>query len=517
MPRTVPPPEDPILHLGAAELARRIARKELASVEVFDAYRWRIEQVNPLINALVVPRLDEARLEAEAADLAVATGQQLGPLHGVPLTVKECFHVPGLPSTIGLTNRVGLVDHDQSPLVARLRAAGAVLMGKTNVPQMMVWHECDNPVYGCTNSPFDLDRTPGGSTGGEGAAVAAFCSPLGLGNDLGGSIRIPAAWNGLCGFKPTSFRLTNQGTTGAFRGLLIMVTQAGPLARNVEDCELLFKQLIDSTSFDIAPVPLGDPATVNIRGMRIAAWEDDGYFPASAPARRAVREAAHALEQQGAVIVWLKPPRTAEMIELYYSIVGSDGGVDAGRMLRGSKVDHRVARMLWMAGLSPAVRWSIVQTLRFSGQIWQASLVSVARPRTAAEFWQLCEQLGDVIRTFHQEVFVGQGIQAMLSPPHALPALPHKAAIDLLPAASYAFHANLLGLPAGVVPWTTVRADETLTSASARDTAQRRAEEAMIGAEGLPIGVQVAAPRWKDEVVLAVMRALERANTNPKR
>jgi fatty acid amide hydrolase len=510
MPRTVPPPEDPILHFGAAELARRIARKELSSVEVLDAYRARIEQVNPLVNALVVPRLDDARLEAAAADRAVAAGEQLGPLHGVPLTVKECFHVPGLPSTIGLTNRIGLVDHDQSPLVARLRAAGAVLMGKTNVPQLMVWHECDNPVYGCTNSPFDLDRTPGGSTGGEAAAIAAFCSPLGIGNDLGGSIRVPAAWNGLCGFKPSSFRLTNQGTTGAFRGLLIMVTQAGPLARNVEDCELMFKTLVDLKSYDTAPVPPGDADSVILRGMRIAAWEDDGYFPASAPARRAVREAAHALEGQGAEIVWLKPPRIAEMIELYYSIVSSDGGVDAGRMLRGSKVDHRVARMLWMAGLSPAVRWSIVQTLRLSGQIWQANLVSVARPRTAAEFWQLCEQLGDVIRTFHQEVFIGQSIHALLSPPHALPALPHKAAIDLLPAASYAFHANLLGLPAGVVPWTTVRADETLTSASGRDIAQRRAEEAMIGAQGLPIGVQIAAPRWKDEVVLAVMRVLER-------
>jgi Asp-tRNA(Asn)/Glu-tRNA(Gln) amidotransferase A subunit family amidase len=142
MPRTVPPPEDPIVQLGAAELARRIARKELSSVEVFGAFRSRIEQVNPLINALVVPRLDEARLEAEAADRALAAGEPLGPLHGVPITVKDCFHVPGLPSTIGLTNRIGLLDSDQSPLVARLRNAGAVLLGKTNVPQLMVWHEC---------------------------------------------------------------------------------------------------------------------------------------------------------------------------------------------------------------------------------------------------------------------------------------------------------------------------------------------------------------------------------------
>lgn len=517
MPRTVPPPEDPIVQLGAAELARRIARKEFSCVEVFDAFQRRIEQVNPLINALVVPRMEEARQEAEVADRAVAAGEPLCPLHGVPLTVKECFHVPGMPSTIGLTNRVGLLDTDHSPLVAKLRNAGAVLLGKTNVPQLMVWHECDNPVYGCTNSPFDLDRSPGGSTGGEGAAIAAHCSPLGLGNDLGGSIRVPAAWNGLCGFKPTSFRLTNQGTTGAFRGLLVMVTQAGPLARTVEDCELVFKLLVDLTPFDTAPVPPRDPQTVSVRGMKIAAWEDDGYFPACASVRRAVREAAQALEEQGATILWLKPPRIAELIELYYSIVGSDGGEEGARMLRGSKVDHRVSRMVWMAGLSPAVRWSIVQTLRFGGQIWQASLVSVARPRTAAEFWHLCEQLGDVIRSYHQELFVERGVQAFLSPPHALPALPHKAAIDVLPAASYAYHANLLGLPAGVVPWTTVRADETLSSASGRDVAERRSQEALIGAEGLPIGVQVTAPRWKDEVVLGVMRALERAHTNPKR
>jgi fatty acid amide hydrolase len=508
--RIIAPPENPILHLGAAELARRIARRELSSVEVFDAYRARIDEVNPQVNAIVVPRYDEARLEAEAADRAVAEGQPLGPLHGVPLTVKDCFHVPGLPSTIGLTNRIGLLDNDSSPLVARLRAAGAVLMGKTNVPQLMVWHECDNPVYGCTNSPYDLGRTPGGSTGGEAAAIASHCSPLGLGNDLGGSIRVPASWNGLYGFKPTSYRLTNVGTTGAFRGLLVMVTQAGPLARTAEDCELMFQVLVsDLSGIDTAPVPPRDPQAVDLPGMRIAAWEDDGYFPASAPARRAVREAAQALEQLGATIVWIKPPRIVEMIELYYSIVGSDGGVDASRMLRGSKVDHRVARMLWMAGLSQPVRWSIVQTLRLAGQIWQASLVSVARPRSAAEFWQLCEQLGDAIRTFNQEVFVDNGIQAILSPPHALPAPHHEAAIDLLPAASYAFHANLLGLPAGVTPWTTVHADETVAAATSRDVALRRVEETLMNAEGQPVGVQIAAQRWRDDVVLAVMQALE--------
>ena len=510
--RTVAPPQDPLVQLGAAELARRIARREVTSSAVVEAHLRRIEQVNPQINAIVLPRFEAARQEAEAADRAVAVGQPLGPLHGVPITVKECFHVPGMPSTIGLTNRIGLLDTDENVLVARLRAAGAVLLGKTNVPQLMVWHESDNPVYGRTNSPLDLDRSAGGSSGGEAAAIAAYCSPLGLGNDLGGSIRVPASWNGLFGFKPTSFRLSNVGTTGAFRGLLVMVTQGGPLARNVEDCELTFKILVgDHSGIDVAPVPLRDSQQVAIGGMKLAAWDDDGYFPACASARRAVQEAARALEEQGANVEWLKPARIAEIMELYYSIIGSDGGRDARRMVVGSKVDHRVARMLWMAGMPRTARWGIVQALLMAGQKWQASLVSVARARTAAEFWELCERLGDLVSVFQDEVFVQRGIQAILSPPHAVPAIPHNTGFELLPAASYAYHANLLGLPAGVVPWTTVRVDETRTSSVARDIAVRRAEEALIGAAGLPIGVQIAAPRWREDIVLAVMRALENA------
>lgn len=508
-------PEDPLVQLGAAELARLIADKQCSSLEVFEAHRRRIEAVHPQINAVVVQRFDEARREAELADQAVAAGKPLGLLHGVPITIKECFHLPGTPSTIGLTSRVGLLDQDQSPLVARLRAAGAIVLGKTNVPQLMCWHECDNPVYGRTNLPLDLDRSPAGSTGGEAAAVAAFCSPLGLGNDLGGSIRIPANACGIFGFKPTSYRFTNQGTTGAFRGQIAMITQPGPLARNVEDCELLLRVLEPRVrDFDTAPIPLGDVDDVQMRGLKVAAWEEDGYFPACPTAKRAVREAAQTLEDCGAIIEWMKPPRMAEATELYYSIMGADGGVDGTRLSRGSKLDHRVARMLWMAGLKLPVRWSIVQSLRFGGQMWLASVVSAARPRTAAEFWQLCEQLGDVVRAFHEDIFVQKGIQAILSPPYALPALPHKAAIDLLPAASYAYQANLLGIPAGVVPWTTVQAGETLLAATARDVTQRRSEEALIGAEGLPMGVQIAAPAWHDHVVLALMRVLEQAAKN---
>jgi fatty acid amide hydrolase len=507
--RTIAPPQDALLQCGAAELVRKIAVREVSCVEVFEAHRRRIEEVDPALNAIVVKRFDDARREAEAADRVVAAGRELGPLHGVPITVKECFHMPGTPSSIGLLARAKLLDNDESPLVTRLRAAGAIVLGKTNVPQLMMWHECDNPVYGRTNSPVDLDRSPGGSTGGEGAAIAAFCSPLGLGNDLGGSIRLPAAWNGITGIKPTAYRLTNWATTSAFRGQSAMNTQPGPLARNVEDCELALGVLAGNLrGFDVAPVPLGDSNQADIAGVRVAAWDDDGYFPACAAAKRAVREAARALEESGATVEWIDP-QVSDSLHLYYAIMGADGGNDARAMARGSRLDSRASRILWMLGMSSAVRWSAVRALRLAGQRWMAHVVDSVGARSAYQYWQLCERLGRFMEEFHERVFTRGKFAALLTPPHALPALKHGAALDLLPAASYSFVMNMLGLPTGTVPWTTVRPEETVQRVTARDLAERRGEESLLDAAGLPIAVQVAAPAWHDHIVLQLMHALE--------
>jgi fatty acid amide hydrolase len=192
-------------------MARQIAAGAITSAELVEAHIRRIEAVNPRLNAVVVTRFEQARAEAAAADEARRRGDPLGPLHGVPITIKECFHVAGTPSTEGVGRFASeLVAHD-APLVARLRRAGAIVLAKTNVPQLLLMHETDNPVYGRTQNPWDLERGPGGSSGGEGAIVASGGSPLGLGNDIGGSIRFPAHSCGICGIKPTTLRLTNAG------------------------------------------------------------------------------------------------------------------------------------------------------------------------------------------------------------------------------------------------------------------------------------------------------------------
>lgn len=508
--RIIPPTDDPIVKFSASEMARRIRLGELSSVEVYEAHVRRIEQVNPLLNAIVVPTFEQARRDAEAADTAVKSGAPLGPLHGVPFTVKECFHVKGTQSTIGVSSLVGKLDKESSPLVKRLQAAGGVLLGKTNVPQLMVWHECDNPVYGRTNLPMDLDRSPGGSTGGEAAAIAAFCSPLGIGNDLGGSVRLPATWCGLFGLKPTSYRITNVGTTGCFRGQTAMITQPGPLARTTEDVSLAFRLLVgDMSDRDVAPVALRDPADVSLRGMRIVAWDDDGYYPSCVSHRRAVHEVADALSKLGVEIVWIKPPGVAEHLDLFYEIMGSDGGDEGRRFSRGSKIDYRVSRMMWMAAMPLLVRYAVAGGLRLAGQKWIPKVLMAARGRPTSEFWMLCERLGKFIFDFSDEVFLRLGADAILSPAHALPALKHEAALDLLPAASYSFLMNLLALPSGVVPWTTVSSSETVAKVTARDLSEQQAQRSLIGAEGMPVGVQLSAAPWREDVVLQLMQTLE--------
>src|SRR5215813_9485749 len=201
-----------ITKLSATELAAVIARGEVSVVEAVEAHIARIEQVNPTLNAVVVKRYTEARAEARAADERRSWGGALAPLHGVPITIKESLDLTGTPSTYGLTARASaLAEHDNF-YVARMRAAGAIVLGKTNVSQLLLYVESDNPVYGRTNNPWNQARTSGGSSGGQAAILAAGGSPLGIGTDIGGSVRLPASFCGVTSLKPTAGRLPDDSS-----------------------------------------------------------------------------------------------------------------------------------------------------------------------------------------------------------------------------------------------------------------------------------------------------------------
>ncbi|UCC93731.1 MAG: hypothetical protein JSW25_03445, partial [Thermoplasmata archaeon] len=223
--------------MGAAEIAQRIRSGEVTSAQVTQAFIARIKEVDPSLNAVVVPLFDEAMAQAAEADRAVSEGRELSPLHGVPMTIKEQYNVRGTPTTLGLESLADNVYDWEGLLVTKLRSAGVVFLGKTNVPQLLVADETDNTVYGRTNNPWDTDRSPGGSSGGESALIAARGSPLGLGGDFGGSIRVPCHFSGIAGLKPTTGRLAlSDVPTGIYAaGQEAVLFQAGPMARHVDD------------------------------------------------------------------------------------------------------------------------------------------------------------------------------------------------------------------------------------------------------------------------------------------
>lgn len=496
---------------SASRIARDVAAGEISALQVCEAQLARIAEVEPLINAVAVPLYEQALAAAREADARQARGDKLGPLHGVPVTVKECFHVAGTSSTLGLLHRKNAIQPEDGILVHRLREAGAILLAKTNVPQLMLWHECDNPLYGRTNNPWDLERTPGGSTGGEAALIAARGSPLGLGNDLGGSIRVPAHFCGIFGLKPTCRRLPRGGVAGTFQGMESLLSSPGPLARSVEDLALFMRVLSSGGSDspnDPALPPLPEPTMIDVGKLRIGWWDEDGVFAASPAVKRAVQDAATALAGRGATVVPFQPNNLEEFFHIYLGLLGADAG-DHGRRLAGSEpLDWRLKKLLRLARLPGYLRGPLVFSLRQTGQQEFARLVSRARPASASEYWQLTHRLRELQRGFWKQA-VEAGIDVFLSPPHALPAIPHRKPIDLVAAAGYAFLMNSLDAPAGVVPLTLVRPDEEDARPDSRDQMLRQAKATDRGSAGLPVGVQVSAAPWREDLVLATMQALE--------
>jgi len=274
---------------SCVELANLIRTRAVSPVEVVEAHLRRIDQINPRLNAIVTLApdiLDKAR--AAAADLM--GGREVGPLHGVPLTVKDTIDTEGLRSTSGSRLRAHDVPDRDASAVARLKAAGGIILGKTNTPEMAISYETDNPVFGRTNNPHDLDRTPGGSSGGEAAAIAACLSPAGLGSDLSGSIRIPAHFCGIVGLKPTVGRVPADGHIPDAGGLLSLGECLGPMARTVADLSLLFRVIADATQFEMSNRgSASDVGVTPLRGLRVAWYASDGVAPVTDETRAAIR------------------------------------------------------------------------------------------------------------------------------------------------------------------------------------------------------------------------------------
>src|SRR2546429_9756838 len=331
---------NPVL-LSAREIAAQIRCKEVSPVEVTRAHLERIERLNPELNAFVDCQPEAVLAQARAAEKAILRGDELGPLHGVPLSIKSAIDVAGHRCEAGTRLRAGHIAAQDAPLVARLRAAGAVILGVTNTPELLMAWETDNLLYGRTNNPWDLSRTPGGSSGGEAAAIASGCSAGGVGSDGGGSIRVPAHFSGICGLKPTPGRIPATGHYPKSVGPFALLGVVGPMARTVGDLKVLFEvmQGPDYGDPSSAPVPVRWPGEGELKKIRVGYFEDDGRTPVTAETRAAVESAAQALRRAGFKVERFRPDGLELARQLWWKFFGIAGGMLLGPMTKGREAE----------------------------------------------------------------------------------------------------------------------------------------------------------------------------------
>ncbi|MFB3060936.1 MAG: amidase, partial [Candidatus Binatia bacterium] len=335
--REAPPAQlqDELYYSSTVALAHAIRTKQVSSEEVVQACLDRIEEVNPKLNAVVQLVVEDALSKAREADAGVVRGEFMGPLHGVPMTIKDSLDTAGVISTGGTKGRATFIPETDATVVSRLKNAGAILIGKTNTPELTLSFETDNLVYGRTSNPYDVTRTSGGSSGGAAAIVAAGGAPFDIGSDRLGSVRLPAHFCGVAGIKPSAGRVPRTGHIYPFGGMLDSFQQIGPLARYVDDLALLLPIIAGPDWIDpaIIPMPLGSPKDVDLAKLRVSFHTDNGVKTPTAQTVEVIRAAAKALSDENILVEEARPDGIEESMELF-SLSRADGGIAVRRLLK---------------------------------------------------------------------------------------------------------------------------------------------------------------------------------------
>jgi amidase len=445
------------------ELART---GQISVTELAEAHIRQIERLNPELNAFA--DFDAERVRAEARRLDAAP-EPRGPLHGLPVTVKSSIATAGYRCEIGSLLHKGETANEDAVVVARLRAAGALILGTTNCPEFLMAYETANRLHGRTRNPWDLERSPGGSSGGESAAIAAGMSAAGLGSDSGGSVRVPAHFTGICSMKPTPGRIPGRGHLPPCVGPFAILGAIGPMARTMGDVALLFRALSGQDPLDPVspPVALRNPGPDELRARAIGYFEDDGLVPVTHETRAAVNDAAQALREAGFRVEPFRPRTLEQLRKLWRTFF-----VQCGAMFYEPEIRGKQER------LSPIFKEFL-------------SIAEASGPINATELLNAWAGL-DVLRARTLEEM--SEFSVLLCPAAAIPAFRHDertwtidgASVRYLDAVRYTQWFNALACPAAVVP---------------------------VGrsSEGLPIGVQIAARPFEDEIALGIAAVVDAA------
>jgi amidase len=440
---------------------------EISVSELAEAHITQIEQYNPVLNALV--DFDAERVRAAALKLDEVPVDQRGELHGLPVTVKSSIATAGFRCEIGSALHRDHKPRQDAEVVARLRAAGALILGTTNCPEFLMAYETDNELYGRTLNPWDLDRTPGGSSGGEASAISAGLSAAGLGSDSGGSVRVPAHFTGICSFKPTPGRIPGRGHLPPCVGPFSILGAIGPMARTIDDVSLLFRALSGQDKCDPAspPVVYRERALDELRAQTIGVFEDDGLIGVTPETRAAVQAAATALRDAGFTVEPFKP-RTLELLrQLWWKFFVQCGAMFYASEIRGR--EHQLSDL-------------------FSEFLSFSQAVPPLKSTELLEAWAELDMMrGKTLEEMKEH-------PVLLCPVASIPAFRHDQRgwivdgkiVEYLDAMRHSQWFNALAAPAAVVP---------------------------VGKspEGLPIGVQIVARPFEDETALGVADVVDRA------
>jgi Asp-tRNA(Asn)/Glu-tRNA(Gln) amidotransferase A subunit family amidase len=448
------------------QIADGIRLKAFSPVEIIDAHLKRIESSEPRLNAFVHLDPHEAHIQASIAQSSILRGDPLGPLHGVPLTIKSCIDVAGWPAPAGSAIRLGYIPQRDAPLVTRLKAAGAILLGNTNTPEFLMAYETNNLLKGRTSNPWNVAYSSGGSSGGEAAAIASGCSAGGVGSDGGGSIRVPAHFCGICGLKPTPGRIPATGHFPAGAGAFSWIGVVGPMARTITDVRLLFEVLAGPDPGDAlsSPVPLHTQIKIDLHVLRIGILESPALGTATPETHAAVQHAAKLLADQGFTLEPFRLDGLDRALELWWFFFGPVIGHLLSKAVAGKENQ-----------ISPMLREYLSHAIS-------------AEPITLDSFIEACAER-DLLRA--KILRQMQEVPILLSPVSSGPAFLHgegnyRPATGYRDTMRYSQWLNLTGFPGASVPLG-------------------------LSSEGLPIGVQIIGRPFEDELVLSVAEALEAA------
>lgn len=465
-----------LLTLSGSEIAKMIRHRMVTSREVVKAHIEHIKKVNPLLNAVVKERFQDAMREAEIADSKINDYpiEALPPFYGVPCTIKEHFALKGMPSTSGLVSRKDNISKSNATVVERLLGAGVIPLGVTNVSELGMWMETNNAVYGRTNNPYDIKRTAGGSSGGEGAIIGAGGSPFGIGSDIGGSIRIPAFFNGIFGHKPTGGLVPNTGHYPNTEGKALRFLTSGPMAKHAEDLWPVLKIISGDDRQDkgILSFPLQEPSSVDMKKISVLDVSDNGMIPISDELKFIQEKAVESLARLGAKVTKVQLASLKESFFIWTSMLSEAGGRSFKNMMGdGIDINPGIELFKFMVGSSNHTLPGIL--LSFAEDV----------PRLFPQLSKEFVEKGEALKKEFDEIVGENGVMLYPSYPEVAP-LHNKPLVNLFHW-MYTAIFNVLETPVTQVPLG-------------------------LNQNSLPLGLQVVGSHGNDHLTIAVAMELEK-------